>query len=116
MIYKYQKNGSIIGYDGDLQVGYVAGRLKKKINLSGDSENYSPFDELIESGVEIAPYVEPVKTLEQLIAEIDLELSALDATPRMLSGALMGDQWAKDQIADSEIKQSALRESRRALL
>ncbi|MEH6465972.1 MAG: hypothetical protein V7771_19020 [Shewanella psychromarinicola] len=116
MIYKYQKNGSIIGYDGALQVGYVAGRLKQKTNSNGDIENYSPFDELIKSGVEIAPYVEPVKTLEQLIAEIDLELSALDATPRMLSGALMGDRWAKNQIADNEIKQSALRDKRRALI
>ena len=64
----------------------------------------------------VAPYVEPVKTNDQLIAEIDLELSSLDATPRMLSGALMGDQWAKDKIADIETKQAALRDKRKALL
>lgn len=71
---------------------------------------------VIDSGAEIAPYVALSRTNDQLIAEIDLELSALDATPRMLSGALMGDQWAKDQISDNEIKQSALRDKRKALI
>ena len=75
---------------------------------SGRSNKYTFF--------EFVPHVEKPKTLEELIAEIDAELSALDATPRMLSGALMGDQWAKDKIADIEIKQSALRDKRKALI
>ena len=71
---------------------------------------------VIDSGVEIAAYVEPVKTNDQLIAEIDDELTSLDATPRMLSGALMGDQWSIDKLKDLEDKQTALRGKRKALL
>ena len=71
---------------------------------------------IIDTGVEIAPYIAPVKTNDQLIAEIDLELTSLDATPRMLSGALLGDQYSIDKLKGIEVKQSALRESRRALI
>lgn len=56
------------------------------------------------------------KTTAQLIAEIDNDLIKLDATPRMLSGALMGDQWSIDKIKNLELEQSALRDKRKALL
>ena len=71
---------------------------------------------LIDSGVDIAPYVAPIKTNDQLIAEIDLELTSLDATPRMLSGALLGDQYSIDKLKDIELQQAALRDKRKALL
>tara|TARA_R110000850_G_scaffold266350_1_gene396631 strand:- start:406 stop:726 length:321 start_codon:yes stop_codon:yes gene_type:complete len=87
------------------------------IPAAEDNRHYQQMLEEVEAGeARLAPYVEPEKTNDQLIAEIDLELASLDATPRMLSGALLGDQWAKDQIADNEIKQSVLRESRKALI
>ena len=102
---RYNSKG---GIDCDI-IHVVHGNIPSTLNAL-DSQK------VIDSGVEIAPYIVPVKTNDQLIAEIDLELASLDATPRMLSGALMGDMWAKDQIADNEVKQSALRDKRKALL
>ena len=54
---------------------------------------------VIDSGVEIAPHVKPIKTAEQLRADIEKQLSALDPTNRMLAGAISGDQWAVDKMA-----------------
>lgn len=69
MIYSYQKDGSILGRNSDTQLGFVEGRIKTRLNDKGEKVKYSPFDELVNSGVEITPYVESVKTLEQLQQE-----------------------------------------------
>jgi hypothetical protein len=68
------------------------------------------FNELIEQGAEIAPYVEPVKTPEQLKAEVVQELKSLDASPRTLANALLGDQWAIDELKHLEAEKVVLRD------
>ena len=70
---------------------------------------------LIGSGVEIAPYVEPVKTADQLRAEVIAELASLDPTIRMLTDKMDGDQWAIDKIAENKAAQVLLREKLAAL-
>ena len=66
--------------------------------------------ELIDSGVEISPYIEPVKTADQLRDEIITELASLDPTIRMLTDKMDGDQWAIDKIAENKAAQVLLRE------
>ena len=71
--------------------------------------------ELIDSGVEISPYIEPVKTADQLRDEIITELASLDPTIRMLTDKMDGDQWAIDKIAENKAAQVLLREKLAAL-
>tara|TARA_R110000824_G_scaffold257939_1_gene446850 strand:+ start:1043 stop:1360 length:318 start_codon:yes stop_codon:yes gene_type:complete len=70
---------------------------------------------LIDSGAEIAPYVELVKTVDQLRAEVITALNGLDPTIRMLTDKMDGDKWAIDKIAENKAAQVLLREKLAAL-
>lgn len=71
--------------------------------------------ELLDSGVEIAPYVEPVKTADQLKAEVVQELKSLDASSRTITEALLGDQWAIDELKRLEAEKVILRDKLKSL-
>ena len=92
--YKYDKEGAIFW---TIQNPEDSKTISRPF-LSGSAE----YQEIIDSGVEIAPYVEPVKTPEQLRAEVIAELVALDAYPRLIEGALLGDQYSIDKLAKNE--------------
>ena len=68
-----------------------------------------------DAGIEIAPYVEPVKTAEQLKAEVVQELKSLDASPRTITEALLGDQWAIDELKRLEAEKVILRDKLNSL-
>lgn len=68
-----------------------------------------------DSGVEIAPYIEPAKTPKQLKAEVAQELKSLDASSRTLANALLGDQWAIDELKRLEAEKVILRDKLNSL-
>lgn len=85
--------------------GYITGQVVEPEKIQ----------ELIDSGVEIAPYVEPVKTAEQLKAEVVQDLKSLDASPRMITEAFLGDQWAIDELKRLEAEKVILRDKLNSL-
>jgi len=103
--YYYDKNGLIHFVEKHSENKQTSGIIRDKNNA----------DKLIDSGVEIAPYVEPVKTAEQLKSEVEQELKSLDASSRTLSNALLGDQWAIDELKRLEAEKVILRDKLQAL-
>jgi hypothetical protein len=71
--------------------------------------------ELIDSGVDIAEYIEPEKTKDQLRGEVLAELKALDSSTRLIEGVLLGDQYSIDKLAENESFKIDLREKLAAI-
>ena len=69
--------------------------------------------ELIRS--DIAPYIESVKSSDELRRDIDIKLSRLDASPRTISAAIIGDEFAINKLRELEVEKEALREARKAI-
>lgn len=103
--YYYDKNGLINFVEKHSENKQTSGIIRDKNNA----------DKLIDSGVEIAPYVEPVKSTEQLKAEVAQELKSLDASPRTITEALLGDQWAIDELKRLESEKVILRDKLKSL-
>lgn len=98
--YNYTKDGLILFVD----------QHDTNSQTNGFIRDPEKIQELIDSGVEIAPYVETVKTPEQLRSEVEQELKSLDASPRMLTEAILGGQWAIDELERLESEKVILRE------
>jgi len=96
-------------YDKDGLIRFVE-QHSEDSQTNGFIRDPDKVQELLDSGVEIEPYVEPVKTLEQLKAEVVQELKSLDASPRTITEALLGDQWAIDEIKRLEAEKVILRD------
>jgi hypothetical protein len=82
-------------------------RIEFKEIHSGDSFTHgfiNPEDEhaLINSGVDIAEYMKPQVTNEELRGEVLAELKALDADTRTIEGAILGDEHSIDKIKKAE--------------
>jgi hypothetical protein len=84
-----------------------SGRIEFKEIHGEDSfthGNVEPQDEqaLIDSGVDIAEYIEPAKTKDELREEVKLALKALDSSTRLIEGVLLGDQESIDTMSENE--------------
>jgi hypothetical protein len=101
-------------YDKDGLIHFVE-RHSEDSQTNGFIRDPERVQELLDSGVEIAPYVEPVKTADQLKAEVVQELKSLDASPRTLANALLGDQWDIDELKRLEAEKVVLRDKLKSL-
>tara|TARA_R110002167_G_scaffold45515_5_gene136743 strand:+ start:7592 stop:7909 length:318 start_codon:yes stop_codon:yes gene_type:complete len=102
--FKFNKAGTIDCYINHKTLGMIPTTLAPEKS-----------QEIIDSGVEIAPYAEPVKTTEQLRGEVIAELSALDASPRLIEGVLLGNKYSIDKLAENESLKAVLRDKLAAI-
>tara|TARA_R110000824_G_C14943060_1_gene650072 strand:+ start:372 stop:692 length:321 start_codon:yes stop_codon:yes gene_type:complete len=103
--YKYSETGLVCFSEQHSNNSYTNGVIR----------DGNAVQSLINSGVEIAPYIEPSKSTDQLRAEVIAQLNSLDPTIRMLTDKMDGDQWAIDKIAENKAAQVLLREKLAAL-
>jgi len=101
-------------YDKDGLIHFVE-QHSEDSQTNGFVRDPKKVQELIDSCAEIAPYIEPVKTTEQLKAEVAKELKSLDATPRTITEALLGYQWAIDELKRLEAEKVILRDKLNSL-
>jgi hypothetical protein len=72
-------------------------------------------ESLVDSGVDITAYVKPEKTKNQLRGEVKLALKALDSSPRLIEGVLLGDQESIDTMSENEGIKIELRKKLKAI-
>ena len=97
--FKYNSHGTI-----DCDINHeIYGVIQTTLSFN-DSKNI----EL--SGVEIEEYYTPERSRDDHVRKIKLEILSLEPTIRMISGAIIGDEWAIKKIKDLEKEKSKLRD------
>jgi hypothetical protein len=102
--YNYTEDGRIEFKEVHSADSYTQGFIKTEDEQS-----------LIDSGVDIAEYIEPEKTKHELREEVKLALKALDSSPRLIEGVLLGDQESIDTMSENEGIKVELRKKLKAI-
>jgi hypothetical protein len=104
MKYNYTKENRIEFMETHNENSFTQGLIKPKDEQS-----------LIDSGVDIAEYIEPEPTKDELRGEVLAELKALDADKRTLEGAILGDKYSIDRLKKAEGLKADLRKKLAAI-
>ena len=64
--YEELEDGSILSRDGSIQTGYIKGRILARMNDEGETVEYEPYQELIDSGADIKWITSEEKSAHEL--------------------------------------------------